>query len=417
MTRVRWWILGLIFVATTINYLDRIVFSVLATTIRVDLHLDTVQYGNLQAAFQFAYTAGFLVMGKVVDRYGTRFGYALAIVWWSIAAMAQAFTKNALWFGFWRAMLGLGESGNFPSAIRAVTEWFPAKDRAFATGIFNAGTNVASMIGPPIFAYAAMRYGWPACFLVTGASGLVWAVWWWWSYRRPERHRRVNEAERAYILEGRDEAGDRKIGWVEAAQFKQTWAFALGKAFSDPVWWFYLYWLPLYLVDVQKLTPTQMSWMLVIVYGMADMGSVLGGWLSGWLMRRGWSVERSRKTTLLICACCMPVASLAVLTPSLVAVVALVSLATSAHQAWSANLYTVTSDLFPKNAVASVVGIGGFLGGLSGAFFSALLPSRIVAHYGFTPAFLMMGIFHLLGWWVMTRLLPGYRKVTGRVEV
>lgn len=157
MTRVRWWILGLIFVATTINYLDRIVFSVLATTIRVDLHLDTVQYGNLQAAFQFAYTAGFLVMGKVVDRYGTRFGYALAIVWWSIAAMAQAFTKNALWFGFWRAMLGLGESGNFPSAIRAVTEWFPAKDRAFATGIFNAGTNVASMIGPPMFAYAAMR--------------------------------------------------------------------------------------------------------------------------------------------------------------------------------------------------------------------------------------------------------------------
>ncbi|MCL6545860.1 MAG: MFS transporter [Bryobacteraceae bacterium] len=405
MTRYRWLILSLLFLVTTNNYLDRIVFSVLIPVIREDLHISTQQYSYITASFQFAYTVGFLFMGKLIDRFGTRIGYAVSIAWWSAAACMHAVARTALQMGFWRGLLGLGEAGNFPSAIKAVAEWFPKKDRAFATGIFNAGTNVASMIGPPIFVWMAAKYGWRDCFLITGGVGFILVVIWWMVYRLPEHHPSVNAQELAYIKSDVEEAGGPKVGWLEALRYKETWGFALGKFLTDPVWWFYLVWLPPYLYDVRKFNLTEVGWALPVVYLMADVGSVGGGWLSGFLMRRGWPNHRARKTAMGICAGLMPIAAMSVLAPSPVLAIALVSIATASHQGWSANLFTTTSDVFPKQAVASVTGIGGCMGGVGGVLFSALLPGYVVSHFGYTPIFLGMGLLHLTALLVVHKLL------------
>ena len=395
-TNVRWWILSLVFFATTVNYLDRILLSVLIPVIREDLHITDQQYGNVQACFQFAYTIGFLFMGKFIDKAGTRIGYLVSLVWWSIAAALHALAGRVFARGFWRAVLGRGEAGNFPAAIKSVSEWFPQKDRAFATGIFNAGTNVASMIGPYAFVWITQQVGWRACFLLTASLGLVWVVLWLMLYRRPEEHASVNEAERRYILEDSPADVDApKIGWMKALTYRQTWGFALAKFLTDPVWWFYLYWLPPYLYDVRKFKMTEIAWALPFIYLMADFGSVGGGWISGYLMRRGWPLARARKFAMGLCAFSMPVAAMSVLAGNPLVAIALVSLATSAHQGWSANLYTTTSDIFPKAATASITGIGGCLGGFGGVIFSALLPGYIVTHFGYTPVFLIMGSFHI----------------------
>jgi MFS transporter, ACS family, hexuronate transporter len=409
-TRFRWIVLSLLFAGTTLNYLDRIIFSVLNKEIRTDLQLTIEQYGDLQGIFQFAYTVGFLVSGYLVDRFGAKWSYAVSVVWWSVAAMGHSTAGSAGSFGFWRCMLGLGESGNFPTAMRVVAEWFPKKDRAFAVGVFNAGTNVASMIGPPIFAFAAMRYGWRSCFLVTGALGFIWLIAWWLLYSRPRESKRTNPQELA-LIESDREADIQQVGWLQVASVKQTWGFALAKFFSDPVWWFYLYWLPPYLRDSQKLTATEAAWALAFIYAVADIGSVMGGWLSGYFIRRGWPVVKARRTTLLLAALCMPIAAFSGFVQPLWLVLILASLATAGHQAWSATLYTSGTDVFPPNAAGSITGIGGFLGGLSGIFFSAIIPSRIVANFGYPPAFLMMGLFHLIGWLVWRKLMGDGRPV------
>jgi len=396
MTKVRWYMLALLFFATTINYLDRILFSVLIPVIRRDMHISDQDYGYINGAFQIAYTVGFLLMGKFIDRFGTKLGYAVSIIWWSIAAMCHAIATGVLSLSFWRGMLGLGEAGNFPAAIKSVAEWFPKKDRAFATGIFNAGTNVASMIGPPMFVWMAMHVGWRACFLITASLGFVWLIVWILSYRLPGGHPGVGHAELEYIHS--DVAADSDeppIGWGQALAYKQTWGFALAKFFTDPVWWFYLYWLPPYLYDVRKFDLKEIGWALPVVYLMADVGSVGGGWISGFLIRRGWPNGKARKMAMGICAACMPVAALAVLAGNPILAIALVCLATSAHQGWSANLFTTSSDVFPRNATASVVGIGGCLGGIGGFLFSAVIPGYVVTHFGYTPVFLSMGFFHL----------------------
>ena len=413
MTRVRWWMLALLFFATTVNYLDRIVFSVLIPVIEKELSLSKVDYGYLNGAFTMAYTIGFLFMGKLIDRFGTRIGYAVAITWWSIAACFHATARTAVSLGFWRAMLGLGEAGNFPAAIKSVAEWFPKKDRAFATGIFNAGTNVAAMIGPPAFVAMNALLGWRACFLITGSLGFIWLVMWWLSYRVPEQHPRVNEGELQYIRSDEEaDSGEAKIGWMAALKFRQTYGFAISKFLTDPVWWFYLFWLPPYLYDVRKFKLSEIGWALPVVYLMADVGSVAGGWLSGYLMRRGWHRARARKTAMALCAAAMPVAAMAVLAPSPVLAVALVSLATAAHQGWSANLFTTTSDVFPKNAVASVTGIGGCAGGLGGFLFSAVIPGYVITRFGYTPAFLAMGCMHLTALFLLHRLMGRMDPIT-----
>ena len=411
-TRYRWWILSLLFFATTVNYLDRILLGFLYPIIREELHITDQQYGYVQACFSAAYTVGFLIMGKFIDKVGSRVGYFVSLTWWSAAAALHALSGSVFALGFWRAVLGLGEAGNFPAAIKSVTEWFPKQDRAFATGIFNAGSNVASMIGPYAFVLITQRYGWRACFMLTASLGLVWIVFWLWTYRRPEEHPSVNEAERAYILGDVEEtANEPTIGWAEALTYKQTWGFALAKFFTDPVWWFYLNWLPPYLFDVRKFKMTEIAWALPFIYLMADFGSVGGGWVSGALIRRGWPVGKARKAALGLCAACMPVAAMSVLAGNAIFAVILVSLATSAHQGWSANLYTTTSDVFPKAATASVTGIGGCLGGLGGVIFSALLPGYIVTHFGYTPVFLIMGSFHLIALLVVHLFLGDMQRI------
>ena len=411
-TRVRWWILTLLFVATTINYLDRIAFGILVPEIRKDMLVDDPTYGRLTLAFEMTYMIGFLIMGKFVQRYGTRIGYTVAVAWWSVAAVLHSIAKTPLELGFWRGMLGLGEAGNFPAAIRSVAEWFPKRDRAFATGIFNAGTNVAAMVGPPVFAYMVAGFGWQGCFLVTGLSGFVWMVIWWFSYRLPADHKGVNDAEQAYIVSDVTSGeAEPMIGWMEALRQKETWGFALGKFLSDPVWRFYSYWLPIYLYDVRGFDMKKVGWVLPVIYLMADIGSVGGGWLSGYLMRRGMAVGKARKVTMLICAACMPVAVCSVLADSPILAIALMSLATAAHQGFSANLYTVVSDVFPRPAVASVTGIGGFAGSLGGVLFATWLPGELIPMVGYKPICLTFGLFHLTGVLALHLLMGQFRPV------
>jgi len=412
MTRVRWYILALLFFATTVNYLDRIVISVLISVIRNDIHISDEQYGFVNGAFMIAYTVGFLFMGKLIDRYGTKIGYAIAILWWSVAAAGHALTRSAVGLGMWRGLLGLGEAGNFPAAIRSVAEWFPKKDRALATGIFNAGTNVASMIGPPMFVWMVGHFGWRDCFLITASLGFIWVVLWLLHYQLPNKHPKVNEAERKYIYSDvEDVEKEPSIGWLRALRCKETWGFALAKFFSDPVWWFYLYWLPPYFYDVRKFNLKEIGWALPVIYLMADFGSVFGGWLSGYFIRRGWTNAKARKTAMLICASCMPIAATSVLAKSPILAVALVCLATSAHQGWSANLFTTTSDVFPRNAVASVTGIGGCMGGLGGFLFSAIIPGFVVTYFGYTPVFLAMGCFHFIAFTIVHNLMGEMKQI------
>jgi len=405
ISHVRWWTLCLLFFATTINYLDRIVLSFLAPVIRRDIYLPEEVYGYVTGAFSFAYMIGFLLVGKFIDHYGTRIGYAVAITWWSVAAACHALARSALALGIWRGLLGLGESGNFPAAIKAVAEWFPKKDRAFATGIFNAGSNVAAMAGPPLLVWMNAHFGWRGCFFITSSLGLIWLSLWLATYRPPDKHPRVSPAELAYIRSDPEEAREPDIGWTAALKYRQTWAFTIAKFLTDPVWWFYLWWLPLYLADIRKLTLAQAGWAVPVVYLMADFGSVAGGWLSGFFLRRGWSVSRARKTAMSICACAMPISAMAVFMPNIVVAIALVSMATAGHQGWSANLYTTVSDVFPKRAVASVVGIGGCAGALGGVLFSSVIPGHVIAHFGYKPVFLTMGCFHLTALLVFHRLM------------
>jgi len=405
--------LALLFFATTICYLDRIVFSFLAPEIRKDIHFTPEVYGYVTSAFQITYMVGFLFAGRWIDRVGTRIGYAVAVFLWSIAAALHGLARGALGLGFWRGMLGLFESGNFPAAIKSVAEWFPAKDRAFATGIFNAGANVAAMAGPPVLAVMYAAYGWRACFLITASTGLLWLVGWLLGYQPPEKHRRVNQAELEYIRsDAPAEEHAPRIGWSQALKLRETWGFAVAKFLTDPVWWLYLWWLPLLLDDIYKVTPQERGWALFAAYLMADVGSVLGGGISSWLMRRGWAPGRARKLAMALCAVCMPVGAMAVLAPNAVLTVALASVVTAAHQGWSANLFTTTSDIFPKQAVASVVGIGGCTGSLGGFLFSSIIPGHVIARFGYKPVFLTMGSFHLMALALVHRLMRDMRKVS-----
>lgn len=411
-TKTRWWILALLFLITTNNYLDRIILGILSPVILEDMHFTKVEYGYVNAAFQAAYAGGFLLMGWWIDRVGTRRGYAGAITLWSIAAGLHALSTSWMQLSFWRALLGLGESGNFPAAIKAVTEWFPKRDRAFATGIFNAGTNVATMIGPPLFVWMNSHVGWRSCFLITASTGALCLAAWWFFYRVPREHTWVNQAELAIIESDPEEKIEAKVGWAQALRIRQTYGFALAKFFSDPVWWFYLTWLTLYFKEARGLSLEQIGWALPVIYLMADFGSVFGGWFSGFLIRRGWPNGRARKVTMGFFALCMPVAATAVVAPKTWMAIALISLATAAHQGWSANLYTTVSDVFPKSAVASVTGLGGFLGGVGGVVFTALVPGFLITYFGYLPVFVIMGSFHLIGWTCVHVFLGDMRKLS-----
>ncbi|CAN5873331.1 MFS transporter [soil metagenome] len=368
----RWTICALLFAATTINYMDRQTLGILAPTLQRELGWSEQDYGNITSWFSFAYAIGFLGAGRMMDRIGVRKGYAISIVTWSAAAMSHALAVTTFQFSLARAALGFGESGNFPGAIKTTAEWFPRKERALATGIFNAGTNVGAILTSLAIPPIALHFGWRAAFLATGTLSLIWLIAWLTIYRTPENQPRVSPEELRYIRSDPVEATT-SVSWGQVLRHRQAWAFVLGKFLTDPVWWFYLFWLPKFLDANFGVKLAGLSAPLVVIYVIADFGSIYGGYLSGAIIKRGSSVNRGRKTAMLIAAVLIIPTMFAPRMASLWGAVALVSLAAAAHQWWSANMFTTASDMFPRRAVASIVGFGGFAGAMGGVIFQRLV--------------------------------------------
>ena len=368
---VRWTIVALLFFATTINYIDRQVLGILAPTLQRELQWSEADYGAIVSWFSFAYGAGLLLVGRVLDRIGVRTGFSFAIVVWSLAAMGHALARTVGGFSFARAALGIGEAGNFPGAVKAVAEWFPKKERALATGIFNAGSNVGAIVAPIVVPWIALTWGWRWAFIATGAIGFLWLLFWLPTYRDPVNHPGVSPAELAHIRSDPTESTS-PIPWASLLRHRQTWAFIVGKSMTDPVWLFYLFWLPKFLDTNWGVRLSGLAAPLVAIYVLADVGSVGGGWFSSRLISGGWSVNRSRKTAMAVAAVLILPTLFAPFARNLWVAVAIVSVAAAAHQWWSCNLFTSVSDMFPRRAVASVVGIGGFVGAMSAMGFQRL---------------------------------------------
>ena len=410
--RYRWVICGLLFFATTVNYVDRQVLGILSKDLKLAIGWTEVDYGNIVAAFNAAYAFGLLLAGRLMDRIGTRVGYALAIVWWSLAAMGHALAHTPFGFGVARVALGIGESGNFPAAIKTVAEWFPKKERALATGIFNAGSNVGAIVAPLTVPWIATHLGWRWAFLLTGAIGLVWLLFWLPTYRRPEQHPKVTAAELDYIHSDPPDPPAIRVPWVRLIPHRQTSAFAIAKYLTDPIWWFYLYWVPNFLRDRHGLDLTTIGPPLIVIYVIADVGSIGGGWLSSTFIKRGWTINRARKTAMLICALAVTPIILAANVKSLWVAVGLIGLAAAAHQGWSCNLFTTTSDMFPRQAVGSVVGMGGMAGALGGATLAVATGYILEStHQNYTIVFLIAGSAYLVALLVIQLLAPQLRPV------
>ena len=401
----RWVICALLFFATTINYMDRQVFGILAPYLQKSIGWNEIQYGYVITAFQAAYAIGLLLVGGFIDRVGTRVGYAISIAVWSLSAMGHSLANSVLGFGIARTMLGLGESGNFPAGIKTVAEWFPKKERALATGIFNSGSNVGAIVAPIAVPWVAVHLGWRWAFLFTGFFSATWLILWLFLYRRPQEHSRLSSSELHYIQSDPPEPSI-KIPWMRLLPHRQTWAFVLGKFMTDPIWWFYLFWLPKYLNATHGLTLTQLGPPLVAIYVAADIGSVGGGWLSSSLIKRGWNINRARKTAMFICALCVLPVLLVSRLSGLWPVVGLISLATAAHQGWSCNMFTLSSDMFPRRAVASLVGIGGFGGAVGGMALAWFTGHRLEATHSYGVLFFIAGSAYLSALLVIHLLAP-----------
>jgi ACS family hexuronate transporter-like MFS transporter len=401
----RWYICALLFFATTINYADRQVIGVLAPDLEKIIGWNEIQYGWIVTSFQAAYAIGFLFAGRFIDRVGTRAGYAIMFALWSLAAIGHSFVATMLGFAIARFVLGLGESGNFPAAIKTAAEWFPRRERAFATGIFNAGSNMGAILAPIVVPWITLRFGWRWAFVATGLLGVPWLIAWLAAYRKPQEHRKLSSSELAYI-QSDPEPPQARIVWSRLIRYRQTWAFALGKFMTDPVWWFFLFWLPKFLNRRHGLSLEQLGPPLVVIYILSDIGSITGGWLSSGLIKQGWTTNRARKTAMLICALSVVPIVVAASVSNLWAAVALIGLATAAHQGWSANLYTLTSDMFPRRAVASVVGIGSFGGAVGGMLIAAFTGFLLETTGSYAPIFLLAGFAYLAALFVIHLLAP-----------
>lgn len=426
----RWRICAILFVATTINYIDRNVLSftmlddafrrvmlgVASDTALTSEHLAAFKerIGYVDATFKFAYAVGFLLAGYMIDRLGTRRGFSVSIAVWSMAGIVHGFVNSVLGMSGARLLLGIGEAGNFPASIKSVAEWFPRRERSFATGLFNAGANIGIILTAACVPLIIAQWGWRASFIITGALGFVVFTIWLAAFHRPEAHPNVSAAELAYIRSDQEDLSDRPIKWRELLPFRATWAFGLAKFFTDAVWWFYLTWLPSFFNDnaalETKLELKSVGIPFIVIYLVSDAGSILFGWLATRLIQAGWSVNRARKTTMLICALCVVPIFFAARTSSLVVAIALISLATAAHQGWSANLFTTVSDLFPKRAVASVTGIGGMLGGLGGALLAAVA-GKVIGVAGYWPLFVFASCAYLVALALLHLLAPRLEPV------
>ena len=401
----RWTICALLFFATTINYIDRQVLGILAPVLQKDIGWSEIQYGYIISAFTTAYAIGLLAFGRFIDKVGTKIGYTLSLVVWSVAAMAHALAKTAFGFGAARFSLGIGESGNFPAAIKATAEWFPKKERAFATGLFNSGANIGAVVAPLVVPWITLTWGWQEAFIFTGLLGFIWLVAWIWLYEIPERQKRVTKAEVDYIQSDPPEVVAEKIPWLSLLKHRQTWAFVVGKFLTDPIWWFYLYWLPKFLNERYDLDLAHLGLPLIVIYTMTSIGSIAGGWFSGAFIQRGWSVDKGRKVVMLISALLVVPIVFASAVPEWWAVL-LIGLAAASHQSWSANLFTTVSDMFPKKAVGSVVGIGGFAGAIGGSLIATVAGFILQMTGNYLILFIICGSAYLVALFVFHLLVP-----------
>lgn len=408
--KYRWTIVALLFFATTINYMDRQIIGILAPTLEKEIGWNEIEYGYIVTAFQFAYAIGLLLVGRLVDRIGTKKGYAASLTGWSLAAAGHALATTVMGFSIARFFLGVFEAGNFPAAIKTVAEWFPKKERALATGIFNAGSNVGAIVAPLAVPWIALTWGWQEAFIFTGLIGLIWLIFWFIFYEKPEKQKRLSKQELEYIQSDPADQQE-KIPWISLIKHKQVWAFALAKFMTDPIWWFYLYWIPKFLFKNYSITLDKIGLPLIIIYLMADVGSIGGGWLSSAFIKRGWSINKGRKTAMLICALLVIPIVLVSQTDELWLTVALLSLATAAHQGWSANLFTTVSDIFPRKAVGSIVGIGGMAGAIGGMIVATLAGFILQLTGSYLVLFIIAGSSYLVAFVLFNSLIPNLEEV------
>ena len=424
--KYRWRICALVFFATTVNYLDRSVISLLKEPLTKEFNWDDGDYANMEIAFKLTYALGMLGAGKVIDKLGSKIGYFLATLTWSLAAVGHALVTNTVGFIVARAALGITESGNFPAAIKSTAEWFPKKERALATGIFNSGANVGAIVAPATVPFIAEAWGWKWAFVITGSFGFIWLILWMMYYDKPGKHPKVTKEELDYINSDtaavtEEQEKKESVSWFRLLAFRQTWAFVLGKFLTDPIWWFYLFWLPDFLNSEYGLKGTQVSLPVAVVYIISTFGSIGGGWLPLRLIGRGMPVFKARKTSMLIYAfTVMPIVFAQVLGElDMWLAVIVIGIATSAHQAWSANIFTTVSDMFPKKAVGSVTGIGGMAGGLGGILLTLLVQKNMFVYYrsinqietAYYIMFFICGVAYLLAWLVMHMLIPKMEPV------
>lgn len=423
----RWTICALVFFATTVNYLDRQVISLLKSVLSTELNWDDGDYANIEIAFKLFYSFGMIIAGRVVDKLGTKKGYALATGLWSLAAVGHAFANSAFGFMIARAALGVTEAGNFPAAIKSTAEWFPKKERALATGIFNSGTNVGAIVAPLTVPLIALYWGWQWAFILTGLIGFIWLILWQMYYTSPADSKKLSKEEFDYIhsdVEDQqidEKIKEEKVPWIKLLGFRQTWAFAIGKFLTDPVWWFYLFWLPDFLQSEYKLTLIEISIPVAVVYIISTIGSVGGGYLPMALINRNMPAFKARKTSMLIFAFfVLPVIlSQAAGKINMWLAVLVIGIAAAAHQAWSANIFTTVSDMFPKKATGSVTGIGGMAGGLGGILLTWAVQKNMFVYYrnlgqietAYYIMFAICGGAYLLAWFIMHLLVPRMNKV------
>lgn len=411
--RHRWLICSLLFAATTINYMDRQILSLLKPILDQELHWTNEQFGWVNSLFQGAYALSYVAFGWFIDKYGTKIGYGVSIAAWSLAAAAHALVNTVTGFGIARVLLGLGEGGNFPAAVKTVAQWFPRKERAFATTLFNSGSNVGALLAPAIIPPLALAIGWHGTFLIAGAAGFVWLGFWLYFFELPRRARGTTPAEVAYIeSDVETDTGAKPLSWRKILGYKQTWGYVIARALTDPVWWFFLIWLPDYFKTTRGLDLKKMGLPLIAIYAIVTVVSIFGGWVSKRLVERGWDITRTRRVTLLIFALCVLPVVLATKLP-LWSAVALIGLAGGAHQAWSATLYTTISDLFPKRAIASLIGLGGLVGSLAGMIFP-VVSGRVLDQLGgagYVVLFSYCSVAYVIGFIINRILCPRYEPI------
>ena len=423
MGKYRWTICSLLFFATTINYLDRSVISLLKPYLEIQFKWTESDYSYIVMTFQLTYAVGMIFVGRFIDRVGTKLGYAISTLLWSLAAIGHALANSTLGFVFARAALGVSEAGNFPAAIKTVSEWFPKKERAYATGIFNSGSNIGAIVAPLTVPWIAENMGWKWAFILTGAVGFIWLILWVWIYEIPAKNKRLSKEEFDFINSDVDEPAEPvttedkapKVSWFKLLGFKQTWAFVIGKFLTDPVWWFFLFWLPAFLDAQYNIKGIDVALPVALVYTLSTFGSIGGGWLPLYLIQKGWTVFRARKTSMLIYAVCVVPVIFAQWLGSLNMWLAvfIIGFAASAHQAWSANIFTIVSDMFSKKTVASVTGIGGMAGAVGGILI-AWLAGMLFDKYklrgnietGYYIMFFICGFAYLVAWLIMHFLVP-----------